>query len=111
MEKEFLKMTTKTTAVAVLCLLSAGAGWAQKDAKDIFLDKCSVCHGPDGTGKTAKGKKLKVNDVHATVTKESADDMVKIVTDGKGKDMDSFSKDLTAAQIKAVVDYYRTLAK
>jgi mono/diheme cytochrome c family protein len=98
-------------AVVALCLLSAGAGWAQKDAKDIFLDKCSVCHGPDGTGKTAKGKKLKVKDVHETVAKESADDMVKIVTDGKGKDMDSFSKDLTAAQIRSIVEYYRALAK
>lgn len=98
-------------AVAALCLLTAGAGWAQKDAKDIFLDKCSVCHGQDGTGKTAKGKKLKVKDVHTTVAKESAADMVKIVTDGKGTDMDSFSKDLSAAEIKSIVDYYRSLAK
>jgi len=98
-------------AVVAICLLTAGTGWAQKDAKDIFLDKCSVCHGQDGTGKTAKGKKLKVKDVHETVAKESAADMIKIVTDGKGKDMDSFSKDLSAAEIKSVIDYYRSLAK
>ncbi len=91
--------------------LSAAAGWAQSDAKDLFLDKCSVCHGPDGTGKTAKGKKLKVKDVHQTAAKETEAEMTKIVTEGKGKDMDAFGKDLTPAQIKGLVGYYRSLAK
>ncbi len=94
-----------------MCFLFAAAGWAQGDIKGLFLDKCSVCHGEDGTGKTAKGKKLKVKDVHATVSTESEGDMIKIVTDGKGKDMDGFGKDLKADQIKGLVQYYRGLAK
>ena len=102
---------TKTIAGGTFCLLSAWAGWAQSDAKDLFLDKCSVCHGPDGTGKTAKGKKLKVRDVHQTAATESEADMTKIVTEGKGKDMDAFGKDLTPVQIKGLVGYYRSLAK
>ena len=102
---------TKLAAGVTLCLFSAWAGWAQGDAKDLFLDKCSVCHGPDGTGKTAKGKKLKVKDVHQTATTESEAEMTKIVTEGKGKDMDAFGKDLTPAQIKGLVAYYRSLAK
>ncbi len=102
---------TKFAAGLTFCLLSAWVGWAQGDAKDLYLDKCSVCHGPDGTGKTAKGKKLKVGDVHVTATKENEAEMIKIVTDGKGKDMDAFGKDLKADQIKAVVQYYRSLAK
>ena len=93
------------------CLITAAAGWSQGDAKAVFLDKCSVCHGEDGAGKTAKGRKLKVKDVHETSKSESEADMIKIVTDGKGKDMDSFSKDLTAPQIKGLVQYYRSLAK
>ncbi|HXE63097.1 MAG TPA: c-type cytochrome [Bryobacteraceae bacterium] len=102
---------TKITTGLTLCLLAAAAGWAQGDAKAVFLDKCSVCHGEDGVGKTAKGKKLKVKDVHVTSKTESEADMIKIVTEGKGKDMDAFGKDLNAAQIKAVVQYYRGLAK
>lgn len=102
---------TKIATGLGLCLLAAAAGWAQGDAKAVFLDKCSICHGEDGAGKTAKGKKLKVKDVHETSKSESETDMIKIVTDGKGKDMDSFSKDLTPAQIKGVVQYYRSLAK
>lgn len=102
---------TKIATGIGVCLLAAAAGWAQGDAKAIFLDKCSICHGEDGAGKTAKGRKLKVKDVHVTSKSESEADMIKIVTDGKGKDMDSFSKDFSPAQIKGLVEYYRSLAK
>jgi mono/diheme cytochrome c family protein len=99
----------KITTGVVLFLLGAAGAWAQKDAKDLYLDKCSVCHGPDGMAKTAKGKKLKMKDVHQV--KMSEDEMIKIVTDGKGTDMDAFSKDLSKEQIKGVVEYYRSLGK
>jgi mono/diheme cytochrome c family protein len=102
---------TKIVAVVLFGLLCAAAGWAQGDAKAIFLDKCSICHGEDGVGKTAKGKKLKVKDIHETVKTESEADMIKIATDGKGKDMDGFGKDYKPDQIKALVQYYRSLAK
>ena len=96
--------------IAVAGLFFALSAWAQKDAKDVYLDKCSVCHGADGVGKTAKGRKLKVKDVHETAAKMSAADMIKIVENGKG-DMDAYGKELSKDQIKAVVDYYRSLGK
>src|SRR5438874_4446572 len=99
------------TIGAALCLLGSTVAWAQKDAKDMYLDKCAVCHGPDGAGKTAKGRKLKVKDVHETAAKMSAPDMIKIVENGKGSDMDAYGKELSKDQIKAVVDYYRSLGK
>ncbi len=100
-----------TLPVATLLLAGAASLWAQGDAKDLYLSKCATCHGPDGAGKTAKGKKLKVQDVHAVAGKMSSDEMVKIVTDGKGQDMDGYGKTLTKDQIKGLVDYYRGLAK
>jgi mono/diheme cytochrome c family protein len=102
---------TKIAIAVTFCLFCTAAGWAQGDIKAIFLDKCSICHGEDGTGKTAKGKKLKVKDIHTTVGTESEPDMIKIATDGKGKDMDGFGKDYNPAQIKGLVEYYRSLAK
>ena len=96
--------------LTIMLGLAAGAVWAQ-DGKDIFLDKCAVCHGQDGAGKTIKGKKLNVKDVRTTAAKESAADMVKIVHDGKGTNMDGFAKDLSNEKIDAVVAYYRGLAK
>jgi mono/diheme cytochrome c family protein len=49
--------------------------------------------------------------VKETAAKMSAAEMIKIVADGKGADMDAFGKQLSADQIKALVDYYRSLAK
>jgi mono/diheme cytochrome c family protein len=95
----------------VLVALSITTARADRDAKDIYLDKCAVCHGQDGMGKTAKGRKLKVVDVHETVKKFTVDEMIKAVQEGKGNDMDGYSKDFGKAEIKAVVEYYRGLAK
>jgi len=100
-----------TMTCAVLLLAGAATAWAQGDSKDLYLSKCATCHGPDGAGKTARGKKLKVQDVHATAVKMSADEMIKIVTDGKGQDMDGYGKTLSKDQIKGLVDFYRGLAK
>ena len=99
-------------AAAVLTLApTLGPVSAQgKSATDIYLDKCSVCHGADGAGKTAKGKKLRVKDVRETVSKLTAEQMIEIVTKGKSPDMDGYAKDFSADQIKQIVEHYRTLA-
>jgi mono/diheme cytochrome c family protein len=99
-----------TTGGVLLCAFALGVS-AQKGPQDLYLDKCSACHGPDGAGNTAKGKKLKMKGVKETAAKMSADDMIKIVQNGKGTDMDAYGKDLTADQIKGIVAYYRGLAK
>jgi mono/diheme cytochrome c family protein len=101
----------KLTMTLAVLLLAGTAIWAQGDSKDLYLSKCATCHGPDGAGKTAKGKKLKVQDVHVTAKKMTADEMIKIVTDGKGQDMDGYGKTLSKDQIKGLVDFYRSLAK
>jgi mono/diheme cytochrome c family protein len=83
---------------------------AQDSAEDLYGHKCAICHGKDGLGNTAKGKKVHVKDVHTNM-KDSEDDMIKIVTDGKGDDMDSYKGELAATQIKDLVDYYRSLGQ
>jgi mono/diheme cytochrome c family protein len=83
---------------------------APQSAADNYNHKCAVCHGKDGSGNTAQGKKAHIKDVHANM-KDSEDDMIKVVTDGKGDDMDSYKGQFTAAQIKDLVDYYRSLGQ
>jgi mono/diheme cytochrome c family protein len=83
---------------------------AQQAANDLYDHKCAICHGKDGLGNTAKGKKVHVKDVHANM-KDSEADMIKAVTDGKGDDMDSYKKEFSADQIKDLVAYYRSLGK
>jgi cytochrome c6 len=94
--------------VALTCLTLPGKLNAQ-EAADIFNKKCAVCHGKDGMGKTAKGKKVHVKSVAENMSHTEAD-QIKIVNDGKGDDMDGYKKDYSADQIKALVDYYRSLA-
>jgi mono/diheme cytochrome c family protein len=112
-----LKVDAPKTWTPLVILMFAGVLAAPefvpaqtKSAADTYRDKCAVCHGEDGAGKTAKGKKLKVKDVRETVKTLTAEQMADGVTKGKDPDMDAFGKELTADQIKQIVAYYRDLA-
>ena len=111
-----LKVGAKARISLVVLIVAAVLGLpalvpAQtKSAADIYRDKCAVCHGEDGAGKTAKGKKLKVKDVRETVKKLTAEQMAEVVAKGKDPDMDAFGKELTPDQVKQIVAYYRGLA-
>lgn len=87
--------------------LAAQAGFS---ARDVYLDKCAACHAQDGSGKTVKGRKDKVKDIRQTIKKMSEDQMIEVVEKGKGAYMNSFSKQYSPEQIKALVEYYRSLA-
>jgi mono/diheme cytochrome c family protein len=100
-----------TITCAVLVLTGAATAWAQGDAKGLYLSKCATCHGADGAGKTAMGKKLKVQNARAAAGNMSAAQMITVVTDGKGQDMSGYGKQFSAEQIKGLVDYYRSLGK
>jgi cytochrome c553 len=110
----FLKKGVRPLFVtAIVLLLSHGVQLQAQDkaASDLYLDKCAVCHGDDGAGKTAKGKKLKVKDVREMVGKLTAEQMADVVSKGKDPDMAPFAKELTPDQIRLVVAHYRDFAK
>src|SRR5262245_39412057 len=87
-------------------------GFAQDPAEKLYLDKCANCHSKDGSGQTAKGKKLELKDLRsADVQKKMTDaKMIELIAKGKG-DMDGYEKELKAEEIKALVAYIRSLAK
>ena len=102
----------KTSKLATLLLTSAlvtsAFGFAQ-DAATLYKSKCAVCHGPDGDGATAMGKKLGVRDFHSPeVTKLRDTELFDITQKGKDK-MPAYDKKLTDDQIKELVKYIRTL--
>ena len=81
-------------------------------AQDVYLDKCAVCHAKDGSGNTAKGKKVRAKDLRSPEVQKMTDkDLLDAVANGKGKDMDGFQKELGADMVKQLVAYCRTLAK
>jgi len=99
------------TAVLLIAFWTRPARSADQSTAETYAHKCAVCHGADGAGKTAKGRKVKVKDIRTTIDKMSEEDMIKVVEKGKGENMDSYQQEFTAAQIKALVEYYRSLAK
>ncbi|HXX18719.1 MAG TPA: c-type cytochrome [Candidatus Acidoferrum sp.] len=85
---------------------------APADVQDVYLDKCAVCHGKDGSGNTAKGRKVKAKDLRSAEIQKMTDaELIKDVSEGKGKDMDGFEKELGADMVKQLVAYCRAFAK
>lgn len=101
-------MKQKICLLMVAVIASAGIGYAA-DASAIWNQQCASCHGKDGSGSTAMGKKLGVKDY----TKEqgfSDDEATKVIMDGKGK-MKGFKGKVSEADAKALVAYVRSLKK
>jgi mono/diheme cytochrome c family protein len=79
------------------------------EAKTLYADNCADCHKPDGGGgtvtikkKTIKPPSLKTGDI----VKDPDADLIKIITNGK-ENMPSFKDDLSAEQIKSLVQFIR----
>lgn len=105
-----VEMLSLAAGILVVSAWAALPARAQDSGQDLYLHKCAVCHAKDGSGNTAKGKKLKVKNVRENL-KDSEQKMIEVVTKGKGEDMDSYKGELSPDQIAAVVKYYRSLAK
>jgi len=98
----------------VAAMLAAALGttaFAQNSGADIYKAKCQSCHGAEGTPNPGIAKVMGVKPVSDPSVKSLSEaQMIADTTDGKGK-MPAFKGKLTDAQIKASVDYFRSLAK
>jgi len=107
----------RKTLLAAAALLVVSAAWQQlsaqdRDAKVVYNDLCKKCHGVLGTPpQTMKKKYTKLMNFDAKFLEtHSADSIVKVLTKGKGDDMESFKDKMSAAELKAVAAYVRELA-
>lgn len=102
-------MRLLTVVLAAGITIAATAGACAQDVADLYKSKCQVCHGPDGKGDTAAGKKLGAKDFHSPeVAKMSDAELFEVTKNGKNK-MPSYDKRLSDDQIKQLVKYIRTL--
>ena len=106
--KEPTLMKLTTSVILAFLIASSGAAFGA-DAGTLWAQHCASCHGKDGSGNTAMGKKLGVKDY----TKEqsfSDTEAANVIKSGKGK-MKAYKDKLSDADVKALVAYVRSLKK
>jgi cytochrome c6 len=101
-----------TITVLALTLLTATVYAADPGAgKDLFAGKCVMCHGADGAGNTAMGKRFNIQNLRAPeIQKRSDAELAASITKGKNK-MPAFEGKLTPEQVSNVVAHIRELPK
>ncbi len=104
----------RTTLIVLAFAAAAATSLQAADAKAgaaVYAKSCKSCHGADGTANPAIAKMFKadIKDLKsADVQAMSADDLTKIITEGKGKRKPIPS---AAAAAPDVVAYLRTWKK
>jgi mono/diheme cytochrome c family protein len=102
--RPYLVVVLAVTVVISVCL-------AQKSGEATYTSKCAVCHGADGMARTSIGIAWKVKPVtDASVGKMELAEMLEVTRNGKGK-MQSFKDKLSDAELRASVNYFRSLIK
>jgi cytochrome c553 len=94
-------------------LISASAA----DVKENWEKVCGKCHGPDGKGDTKMGQKLGIKDLtDAKLQADLKDDQAfkaikEGIKDSEGKIKMKPAENISDDEIKALVQYVRTLKK
>lgn len=92
------------------CLACAGS-FAQSSGEAIYKQKCLNCHGAAGLANSGVGKVMKVKPVSdPDVKKMNEAEMIAVVRNGEGK-MQAYKDSLTAAEMRASVNYFRMFVK
>jgi cytochrome c6 len=95
--------------VCVAIIIACSGASFGADAAALWAQHCASCHGKDGSGSTAMGKKLGVKDY----TKDqgfSDAEAANVIKNGKGK-MKGYKDKMSDADVKALVAYVRSLKK
>lgn len=81
------------------------------DGPSVFKSRCAACHGQDGKGETAMGRKLGVRSLGSKeVQKQTDADLLAITRKGKNK-MPGYDGKMSEADLNAVIAHIRTLAQ
>jgi mono/diheme cytochrome c family protein len=98
-------------------MILSSTGIAAADARATWNANCASCHGKDGSGNTAMGKKLNTKDyrdakVQAVFNDAEAERAIKegVKTNGK-ETMKAFDGKISDSDVKALVAYIRSFKK
>ncbi len=103
--------------IRTLLVLAAGVclagvmGFAQSSGKAVYQAHCQMCHGASGIPNPGMAKMMGIPAANSAAMKKlTPAQMFASVKNGKGKMM-AFKSQMTDAQIRATVAYFRTLTK
>ena len=100
-------MKLTTSVILAVIVASSGAAFGA-GATALWAQHCTSCHGKDGSGNTTMGKKLGLKDYSKDQGFSDAE-AANVIKNGKGK-MKAY-KQLSDADVKALVAYVRSLKK
>jgi mono/diheme cytochrome c family protein len=98
---------------ALLALLAAPAdGQAPPKRSAAWEASCTACHGADGRSRTAEGMERRARDLTDPAWQSTVSDDRLATSIRRGRDrMPPFGRKLTDAQIRALVEEVRSLAR
>ncbi len=106
------KIIRMSSALAAIVLLSGAVGFAQTSGEATYKVKCQSCHGTEGVPSAGIAKAMGVKPASDPSVKSLSEaQMIAITTNGKLPHMPAYKGKLSDAEIKASVDYFRTLGK
>jgi mono/diheme cytochrome c family protein len=105
------RATKLAVMTALVALIFSTWSFAEDMGADLYKAKCAACHGADGKGDTAMGKKMGLKDLGSADAQGKSDsDLNGIISNGKSP-MPGYKGKLSDAQIDSLVKYIRTLKK
>ena len=105
------RISWSQVAIGLAFSMGCSVVFAQATGEAVYKAKCQSCHGAEGTPNPGIAKMMGVKPAgDPSVKSISEAQMIADTTNGKGK-MTAFKGKLTDAEIKATVDYFRSLAK
>src|SRR5262249_18008895 len=112
LENSFIGSAAKSRASASRPQNSQMSAAKAKEARKLFKQKCTKCHGQDGTGNTTDGQIVGATNLTDPEWQERVDDkrLVNSIKHGRGQ-MPAFGEKFTEEQITSLVSYVRTLGK
>jgi mono/diheme cytochrome c family protein len=103
------KIPAALASVALVCSAPVASAAA---AAELYAKHCKSCHGADGKGQTAMGKRSKAKDYTTAEGQKWSDaEGVKAILEGKEKMKGYKDKGVTEADAKALVAYIRAFKK
>jgi mono/diheme cytochrome c family protein len=110
-------VSSRRVGIVLFCVFVVASSLraATEDASAIFREKCSSCHGIDGSAKTPAGKKIGAADLRSKEIAEMTDkDLFETI--GRGTRHRNYPHSflytgLTEGQVHGLVAYIRVLQK